>query len=202
MTFAPATHLEKGLFRDSEIFTYLRITFVWSFTEAGCCSTKDFTVFTAVSYDKPEAWSAADGGWERAVIGTDLEDSRLQIKPPLQRFEFNAPNRARFVMFKIWGSHGQWGGLQYFNPITREYSWYIIKIIHCIKVTDFDMMCNLLSKKPFQIRWGGKEERSRLVPPAKLLHFIMKWTQSLFPTLLRSFNLHLWYGNMGSLCKQ
>ena len=89
--------------------------------EGGCCSTKDFSVWTALSYDKPEA-SLAAGEWKRVVYATDLEDSRNQIKPPLQRFEFKAPSRTRFIMFKIWGKHGQWGGLQYFNPISREYS--------------------------------------------------------------------------------
>ena len=96
--------------------------------EGGCCSTKHFSVWTALSYDMPKAWSST-GEWKRAVYATDLEDSRNQIKPPLQRFEFTAPSRTRFVMFKLWGKHGQLGGLQYFNPITREYSRYIIQII-------------------------------------------------------------------------
>ena len=63
--------------------------------------------------------SATDNGpWEE-LLAADLEDSRRQNPPPVQRLMFVNPAVVSFIKFELIEYWGSGGGLQYFVPIYR-----------------------------------------------------------------------------------
>ena len=68
-------------------------------------STKKFRVLGS---------DAEDGPWEELLVA-DLEDSRKQSPPPLQKLQVTKSAEVSFVKFELLKYYGHGGGLQYFE---------------------------------------------------------------------------------------